>query len=147
MRWNLTHQLKKQWKAFLSEQRRTAPIQIHITGTNCQHLHMQFPRLACIKIPKPTSQKITRDKEAEIRIWAKMHGKSFSNVILFYYTGSSILSPFIVRLQKSVHVHNKSLVLALSEINTVISNLYTHCPICGPWEGLGVGNYLFLCAR
>ena len=32
---------------------------------------------------------------------------SFSNVILFYYRGGSILSPFILRLQKSVHVHDK----------------------------------------
>ena len=29
-----------------------------------------------IKIPKPTSQKITRNEEAEMRAWAKMHGKS-----------------------------------------------------------------------
>ena len=32
--------------------------------------------LSCIKIPKPTSQKITRNKEAEMRVWAKMHAKS-----------------------------------------------------------------------
>ena len=73
---NLAQQLKKQWKAFLSEQRRTPPIQIHITGTNCQHLHMQFPYLACIKIPRPTSQKKTSDKEAEMRACAKMHGEA-----------------------------------------------------------------------
>ena len=29
-----------------------------------------------IKIPKPTSQEITRNKQAEMRAWAKMHGKS-----------------------------------------------------------------------
>ena len=29
-----------------------------------------------IKIPKPTSQKITRNEEAEMKAWAKMHGKS-----------------------------------------------------------------------
>jgi len=29
-----------------------------------------------IKIPKPTSQEITRKEEAEMRAWAKMHGKS-----------------------------------------------------------------------
>ena len=29
-----------------------------------------------IKIPKPTSQKITRNEEAEMRAWGKMHGKS-----------------------------------------------------------------------
>ena len=32
--------------------------------------------LPCIKIPKPISQKITRNKEAEMRAWAKMHAKS-----------------------------------------------------------------------
>ena len=29
-----------------------------------------------IKIPKPTSQKITRNEEAEMRAWGKMHGQS-----------------------------------------------------------------------
>ena len=29
-----------------------------------------------IKIPKPTSQEITRNEQAEMRAWAKMHGKS-----------------------------------------------------------------------
>ena len=32
--------------------------------------------LSHIKIPKPTSQKITRNEEAEMRAWGKMHGKS-----------------------------------------------------------------------
>ena len=35
----------------------------------------RFPYIACIKIPNPTSQKITSDKEAEMRAWAKIHGK------------------------------------------------------------------------
>ena len=39
--------------------------------------HVVF--LPQIKIPKPTSQKITRDEEAEMRTWAKMHGKSADN--------------------------------------------------------------------
>ena len=30
--------------------------------------------LPSIKIPKPTSQEITRNEEAEMRAWAKMHG-------------------------------------------------------------------------
>ena len=33
-------------------------------------------RKAPFKIPKPSSQKITRDEEAEMRAWAKMHSKS-----------------------------------------------------------------------
>ena len=37
---------------------------------------MQFPYLACIKIPRPTSQKKTSDKEAEMRACAKMHGEA-----------------------------------------------------------------------
>ena len=36
---------------------------------------MQFPYLACIKISRPTAQKKTSDKEAEMRACAKMHGK------------------------------------------------------------------------
>ena len=33
-------------------------------------------RKAPFKIPKPSSRKITRNEEAEMRAWAKMHGKS-----------------------------------------------------------------------
>ena len=29
-----------------------------------------------VKIPKPTSNQITRKEEAEMRAWARMHGKS-----------------------------------------------------------------------
>ena len=32
--------------------------------------------LPCNKIPKLTSQKITRNEEAKMSAWAKMHGKS-----------------------------------------------------------------------
>ena len=32
--------------------------------------------LQLIKIPKPTSQEITRNEEAQMRAWANMHGKS-----------------------------------------------------------------------
>ena len=32
--------------------------------------------LELIKIPKPTSQEITRNEQAQMRAWAKMHGKS-----------------------------------------------------------------------
>ena len=32
--------------------------------------------LQLIRIPKPTSQEITRNERAQMRAWAKMHGKS-----------------------------------------------------------------------
>ena len=73
MHWCSGHQLKKQGKGFPSGQRC-----IH----TCKYSHYKLPTtravsLQLIKIPKPTSQEITRnDQQAQMRAWAKMHGKS-----------------------------------------------------------------------
>jgi len=95
MQWCVVHQLKKLWKGVLSGQQRTKHIQIHIS--NCQH-HIHFPWFG---ISKPTSQEITRNEQVDRRAWAKMHGKSVRQRIL--WTGQAICLWTYIKLKWSLN--------------------------------------------